>query len=216
MIRYMAGLCLLISAAGWAQDRVTVSGVMGDKALISVNGAAPKVMRVGGSLQGVRVLDVGPDGAELLIDGRRTRLPIGQGYYVAPGHGRDAGSAGDQVVLTADGRGHFVAEGMVNGMSVHFLVDTGASQVVLPASVARQAGVSMAAAVNTRISTANGVAPAQHVVLNSVQVGQISLNMVDALVVDDARLGVPLLGMSFLDRTNMVRKGDTMILTRRY
>jgi aspartyl protease family protein len=218
LVGQMAALCLAIPGAGWAQDSVTVSGVMGDKVLISVNGGPAKVIEAGASFQGVRVLAVRSDGAELQIDGRRILLPIGQGYYAETPRGGTAAATGPgaRVVLTADGRGHFVAQGVVNGAPVHFLVDTGASQVVLPASVAKRAGVSMAGAVNARVATANGAVRAQHIVLDSVQVGGIRLYLVDALVLDDASLNVSLLGMSFLNRTNMVREGDTMVLTQRY
>ena len=58
------------------------------------------------------------------------------------------------------------------------MVDTGASLVSLPSSVARQAGVNLSDAVPVVINTANGRARAQRVVLNSLRLGQISANLV--------------------------------------
>ena len=125
-------------------------------------------------------------------------------------------ATGGRVVLTADGRGHFTANGTVNGLPVRFMVDTGASLVSLPSTIARQAGVSLTSASTVVINTANGRARAQRVVINSLKLGQISANLVEALVVEDTALSQPLLGMSFLNRTNMLREGDTLVLTQRY
>jgi len=63
------------------------------------------------------------------------------------------------------------------------------------------------------INTANGQARALRVVLNSLRLGQISANLVEALVLEDTALSQPLLGMRFLNRTNMLREGDTLVLT---
>lgn len=210
MLRVMLTLCLFVAGMAAAGTHVGVSGIMGDKALISVDGGAPRVMRPGETVGGVRLLAVGPDGVEVMLDNRRHRLAIGQGVYATPA------SAAPRVVLTADGRGHFIANGMLNGLPVRFMVDTGASLVALPASVARRAGVSLDNATPVMINTANGQARAQRVMLNTLQVGDIGVNLVDALVVDDGALSLPLLGMSFLNRTNMKREGDTLVLMQRY
>ncbi len=191
---------------------------MGDKALVSVNGAPPRVVRLGERVGGVRLVAVGPQGVEIVLDGRRHRLAIGHGVHVPSAKVVAEGgtASGARVVLTADGRGHFSASGTVNGLPVRFMVDTGASYVSLPSSVARQAGVDLAGATPVVINTANGRAHAQRVVVNSLRLGEISAHLVEALVVEDAALSQPLLGMSFLNRTNMLREGDTLVLTQRY
>lgn len=196
-----------------------MTGVMGERALISVNGGPPRVVRVGESVDGMRVLGVRPDSVVVEAHGRRQEIRLGQGSHAgaaAPGTETDKGQGGGRLVLTADGRGHFTAQGSVNGLPLRFMVDTGASLVALPASFARRAGVNLGNAKPVMVGTANGTARAQQVVLNRIQVGDIRLNLVQALVVDDASLSIPLLGMSFLNRTNMVREGDTLVLTLRY
>lgn len=218
MLRALAALCLFVAGTAGAQTSVIISGVMGDKALVSVNGAQPRVVRPGESVEGVRLVGVGPQGVEIVIDGRRHVVAIGHGVH-APKvtAGRDGStSSGGRVVLTADGRGHFSATGTVNGLPVRFMVDTGASFVSLPSSVARQAGVDLSDATLVLINTANGRARAQRVVINSLKLGGIRINLVEALVVEDTALSQPLLGMSFLNRTNMLREGDTLVLTQRY
>lgn len=218
MLRALAALCLFVAGVAGAQTSVTISGVMGDKALVSVNGAQPRVVRPGESVGGVRLVGVGPQGVEVVVDGRRHVVAIGHGVHAPKptAGGEGATSPGGRVVLTADGRGHFSATGMVNGLPVRFMVDTGASLVSLPRSVARKAGVSLTEATPVVINTANGQARAQRVVINSLKLGGISVNLVEALVVEDTALSQPLLGMSFLNRTNMLREGDTLVLTQRY
>jgi aspartyl protease family protein len=65
------------------------------------------------------------------------------------------------------------------------------------------------------VSTANGMAPAYRVRLDTVRVGDLELNQVDALVQEQG-LPIALLGMSFLNRIEMRRSGDQMTLVRRY
>lgn len=217
-LQLWAALCLFAVTPTAQAANVAVSGIMGDKALIAVDGGAPRVVRAGDSLSGVRVLEVRR--ASVLLDngGRRVELGIGQANTFAgkPAPEADAGGGNGTHVITADGRGQFHTTGTVNGRSISFLVDTGASMVTLPKSVARQAGVDLRNATQTRISTANGVAPAQRVTLNSVRLGGIRANLVEALVVDDQSLPIALLGMSFLNRTDMNRQGDALTLKQRY
>jgi aspartyl protease family protein len=216
-VRAVRALCLLgISPWVWAWTPVVVSGVSGDKALISVNGAPPKVMRSGETRGGVKLLGV--EGQVVVIEeaGRRRTLGIGLGAGVSTGVSTAGGTANGLTVLSADGKGQFFAQGNINGVPVRFLVDTGASVVTLPASVARRAGIVLANAEPARVSTANGPARARRVLLNTVRVGEIRANLVDALVLEDGQLGVALLGMSFLNHANLKREGDQLTLSQRY
>lgn len=210
MRKLVLTLCLLHAALAAAATSVTISGVMGDKALISVDGGPPRVLGPGDSTGGVRLLAVRPNGVEVMVGERRHVLAIGQGVHTS------SPSSRPRATLTADARGHFLADGMVNGLPVRFMVDTGASLVAIPYSVAQRAGVSLAGATPVIINTANGAGRAHKVILNSLRVGDIQVSLIEALVVEDGRLPIPLLGMSFLNRTNMQREGDTLALVLRY
>jgi aspartyl protease family protein len=208
----LPALCLLVySPWGAAASSVSVNGVFGEKALIAIGNSPAKVMAVGDNIQGVRLLSV--RGQQIVIeqDGKRRTLEVGFGSQPSGVLETQA-----EAVITADGRGHFLASGMVNSHPVRFLVDTGASAVVLPRSIATSAGVVLAGAKTVVIGTANGNARASKVLLNTIRVGNVSLNLVEAIVLDDAQLKVPLLGMSFLKRTNMKNEGDRLTLSQRY
>ena len=96
--------------------------------------------------------------------------------------------------------GHFVVEADVDGVAVRFLVDTGASHVILSAGDARRLGFDVATLNYSRAyRTAGGIVFAAPVVLGTVTIGPIRLDDVQASV-GGAALGQSLLGMSFLNR----------------
>jgi aspartyl protease family protein len=96
--------------------------------------------------------------------------------------------------------GHYWADGQVNGAPVHFLVDTGASQVSLTPKDAQRLGLDMAGLVyDQRVRTADGDGLAARVRLRSVAVNGVRVADVDAVVIDRG-LPASLLGMSYLGR----------------
>ncbi|MFL5297592.1 MAG: TIGR02281 family clan AA aspartic protease [Phenylobacterium sp.] len=102
--------------------------------------------------------------------------------------------------IAKSGDGHYWAQGQVNGASVRFLVDTGATAVALTPEDAKRLGFSPADLNYTyKVVTAGGQARAAAVKLASVSVGGARLDNVDALVIDRG-LDTSLLGMSYLGR----------------
>lgn len=204
-VLFCAGLAL----PAWAVD-VGLAGLFPGKAVLIIDGGAPRTVAVGAKVAGVRLLAVSADSATVEISGRRQRLTIGQHAH-AGGDGGVAQSAS----LTADGRGHFLTTGTINGATVRFMVDTGATSVALGASDARRANISTANARPIMVQTANGVTQAWQVTLGTVRVGDVTLSQVEGMV-HQHDLPVALLGMSFLNRMEMKRDGQTLTLRKRY
>ena len=190
---------------------VGLAGLFPGKVLLTINGGTPRIVAVGARTdEGVRVVSVEGDTATLEIDGKKRILRVGQNVA------SQASTGGPQsAVLTADGRGHFLTTGVVNGSSIRFLVDTGASMISLGAGDARRIGIDPGKGEPGIVNTANGQARVSRVKLDSVRVGDIVLNNVDATV-HQHDLPFALLGMSFLNRMEMQRDGDTMTLKKRY
>ncbi|WP_269930769.1 TIGR02281 family clan AA aspartic protease [Aminobacter sp. HY435] len=112
-----------------------------------------------------------------------------------------ATTSGRRVVIDQDMRGHFTASFKINGRSVDALVDTGATLVAINLSTARRAGVKVTASDFTReVNTANGTAKAAVALIDRVQIGKITVEDVDAVVLEDKALQGTLVGMSFLSR----------------
>jgi len=205
-------LALALAADPAAATDITVVGLLGsNKAVVSINGSPPRTMSVGQkSPEGVTLVGVERDHATFDVEGKRRTLAMGQAFSTGA-----SGGGNQSVTLKADGRGHFTADGQVNGASIRFLVDTGASMIALSATDAKRAGVSYLNAPSGMVQTANGAAAAYKVKLDIVRIGDITLNNVDAVVMESG-LAFALLGMSFLNRTEMRRDGETMVLTKRF
>lgn len=201
----------LLAAPGFAAD-VALVGLIGAKAIVVIDGGAPRTLAPGQkTAEGVLLLGTEKDAASFDIDGRKTTLRMGGRAYSAPT------SPGKQrVTLNADARGHFVTTGSINGGSVRFLVDTGATFVSLPAAEAQRLGIDYLRGQRGSMQTANGVIAAYRVRLDSVRIGDIEVNNVDAVVSGNGALSVTLLGMSFLNRMQMQRDGQSMTLIKRY
>jgi aspartyl protease family protein len=205
-----SAVALLLSAPSAHAADVALVGLIGAKAIVVIDGAAPRTLAPGQrSAEGVVLLDTQKDAARFEIDGRKTTLRLGTAYSAAsPGR--------QSVTLKADARGHFITMGSINGGSVRFLVDTGATVISLPAGEARRLGIDYLRGRRGQVQTANGVALVYQVKLDTVKIGDVAVNNVDAVVRKDDATGVTLLGMSFLNRMEMKRDGPSMTLTRRY
>jgi len=117
------------------------------------------------------------------------------------------------VTLQNDGSGHFRVEARVDGRPVNFLVDTGASSIVLNEKSAAELGIHPAARDYTvRTQTANGVGTAARVRLNQVEVNGITVYDIDAMVVSDQALSTNLLGMTFLSRVKWTHDRGRLVL----
>lgn len=204
-------VCLCLVAPRVEAADVGLAGLFPGKALLTINGGAPRIVAVGVMTDdGVRLVAVDSETATLEVDGKKRILRVGQNLAVQP-----SSSGPARAVLTADSAGHFLTTGNINGMSVRFLVDTGASMISLGASDASRIGIDASKGQRAIANTANGQTQVTRVKLDTVRVGEIVLNNVDALV-HQQDMPVVLLGMSFLNRMEMQRDGDTMTLKKRY
>jgi aspartyl protease family protein len=211
LARIAAASCLALAAGVAAAQTVTLSGSMGDKALLIINGT-PRTVPVGGSFQNVKVVSVSAQDAVVELDGKRVSLSLGGAPVNLGGVAREGG--GSQIVLTAGSGGHFITDGSINGRAVRFLVDTGATYVAMGQADAERIGLTYTDGRRGRAMTANGPAPAYLVSLDVVRVGDVQVYTVDALVTP-APMEVVLLRNSFLTRSQTRRENDRLTLDRR-
>jgi aspartyl protease family protein len=204
-------LLLSLACSAAAAADVALIGVIGDKAaVLAVDGGDPKTVRVGQKWNGISVLSVERDRATVEVEGKKRVLLHGQHYRSGP-----VTSDRQQVVLSADTRGHFVSEGAINGIPVRFLVDTGATMIALPGRDATRLGIDYRKGQRGITQTANGPIAVYRVRLDRVRLGGLELTSVDGVVIEQG-LDIALLGMSFLNRVEMKRDGQTMTLIRRF
>jgi aspartyl protease family protein len=212
MVRHLIALALLLCPAFASATDVTVVGLFPGKAVVTINRGAPRTLSVGQkTAEGVVLVSVDKQNAVLEIDGKKQTLEMGQHFESAS----STGSRGE-VTIAASSGGHFVTSGQINGNSVRFMVDTGATMIAIPAAEAKRLGIDYEKGQRGRASTAGGIVTSYRVKLDSVTVGDITLLGVDASVIEGQGMDTLLLGNSFLSRTEMRREGTNLTLIKRF
>ncbi|MCY7319839.1 MAG: TIGR02281 family clan AA aspartic protease [Ramlibacter sp.] len=213
MRRLLLALAALAGSASVAAQAVSLQGMLGSRALLMVDGSAPRGVAPGETHAGVKVISTTGDQAVVEIKGRRHTLRMGESQVSVGGSA--SGARGNRIVLSAASGGHFLSHGTINGQAVHFMVDTGATAVGLGISEAERLGINYKAGQPVRMHTANGITAAWRVKLASVRVGDVEVHDVDA-VIGIHSMPYVLLGNSFLSRFQMRRDNEQMVLERRY
>ncbi len=209
---------LLVSTGATALD-VNLVGLFPNKAVVQIEGGALQTLSVGQKTRDdITLLSVDRDGAMFDIQGRRVTLTMGparrQTSPAAAAQTSPAAEANYAVVRTNE-RGDLVADGEVNGTPVRFAVDTGATFITLPAREASRLGLDHHNGQKVVMETANGNIFAYRLKLDTVSVGGVAVHDVDAVITEGNSLPIALLGMSFLNRTDMKREGTILTLTKR-
>ena len=206
-------LALLLTALSTglvhAQTAVALAGILGSKALLVINGSAPRGIAVGETHQGVRVISGEKEQAVVEVDGARRSLRLGEAPVSVGSR-----TGGRRVVLMADARGHFINTGMINGTRMQYMVDTGASTVAIGKPDADRMGLQYTKGQAVQMNTANGVAQGWLIRLDSVRIGDVEVYGVEAVVTPQ---GMPyvLLGNSLLGAFQMTRTNDQLVLEKR-
>ena len=193
-----------------AAVNLKVVGLFPGKAVVVIDGQEPRTISVGQkTAEGVTLISTASDRAVFDVEGKKQTLEIGE--HFAP----VSGKAGASVAIAPDTQGHHWTMGQVNGKSVRFLVDTGATAVSLPAAFAKSAGIDYQKGERGVANTANGQVASYRVRVDTVTVGDITLYQVDATIIETG-LETALLGMTFLNRTELKRDGANLVLTKRF
>ncbi|MDQ7956100.1 MAG: TIGR02281 family clan AA aspartic protease [Rhodocyclaceae bacterium] len=212
MKNLLAAAALLAACASAAAQSVTLTGSIGSRAILMVDGGAPRTVAPGETVQGVKLIAMQGDQAVVESGGKRLTLRMDSPVSIG-GAARSAG--GTRIVLPVDSRGHFMTQGAINGRSVNFMLDTGATSVALSLADAQRIGLDYAKGQPVQINTANGVTGGWRVKLSSVRVGDVEVYDVDA-VVSQQPMPFVLLGNSFIGRFSMRRDADQMVLEKRF
>ena len=115
-----------------------------------------------------------------------------------------------EIVLQRNSYGHYVSSGTINGHRVTFLLDTGASDIAIPESVANRIELSKGRTIV--VKTANGNAKAYRTRLDSVALGEIKLHDLNATILPNITGDEILLGMNFLKHFEIIQKGRSLTI----
>ncbi len=209
----MALLGLVALTAAWADaPRVRVLALFPDTAMLEIDGRQ-RLMRAGqGSPEGVKLISADQHEAVVEIAGRRETVTFGTsvgGSFAAP--------ESREVTIYRDPKGAYTTVGSINGRTVNFMVDTGATAIAMSANEARRLGIVYRLDGDpVGVTTASGTVPGHRVTLDRVAVGDITLRNVDALVIPGDLPEQVLLGLTFLNRVDMRQDGAVMVLRTKY
>jgi aspartyl protease family protein len=206
-----AALTLTPFPAG-AVENVSLLALFKDKAILTIDGTR-RVLKAGDtSPEGVKLVstDTQEERASVEIEGKPEVLRLG---VVISGF---TTTRRGSVILYPERGGHFFADGLINGVSVRFMVDTGATTIAMSSAAASRIGLDYRKLGRPgAASTASGFVRTYNLKLNTVQIGEITLHNVDAGVVEGNHPTEILLGMSFLGQLDMKRDSEKMELTHR-
>lgn len=213
-MRVVLALCLLGLALPLAAvERIVVLGLFKDMAIVKLDGVQRKLKLGQTSPEGVTLVSADSLKAVLEIAGRQEEFRLGQDMhtqFAAPEHKR---------VQVSRSSGMYRSVGSINGMTVNFLVDTGASSVAMGEALAKRLGIDYRVqGLAMRAGTASGSVRAWHVMLDRVKLGGIELLNVEAAVIEGVGPGdgEVLLGMSFLGRLKLKDSGQFLELEEKF
>lgn len=218
---YLSGLLIVLgfaapeqcarAANGQTAVDILVYALFQDKAVLMVNGTK-RVLNVGErSPEGILLLTSNSDSAMVEFNGRREHLSLGAHLGSAI-----SAPAQAEVRLYPDAKGMYFTEGTINGQSVRFLVDTGATLIAMNAGLAKRLAIDYRMGKKGTVETASGIENAFGITLKSVKVGAVELKNVAAVVLDGGYPTEVLLGMSFLGQLEMQRDAKHLVLRKKH
>lgn len=213
-LKHILVACVLFAAVPvLAVEDVVVMGLFGEKAVLTIDGKRRSLSVGERSPEGVVLVavDAERNEATLEIDGKRD--VYGLGMHISGGYTTPAAT---EISLWADSMGMFNVAGSINGLSVDFLVDTGATTIAMNSQQAKRLGIDyLYKGQQINVSTASGNEIGYLIKLKTVKVRELELREVEAIVMDGEHPEQALLGMSFLGKLEMNRSGNHMVLRKK-
>lgn len=207
----IVSLSLSYGAAAQAIEQLEVQGLFSNKAVLMIDGKR-HILAVGKtSPEGVKLISADSRGAVLEVDGKQKQYNLANTVSTS-----FAERKSQKETIFVNSGGMYMTFGNINGRSVRFLVDTGASAIAMNTEQAKQLGIRYdKIGTPSSVSTASGFAKAYQVRLNSVSVGGITESNVEAFVIEGEHPGPILLGMTFLGRLSVEHSGNAMTLMQK-
>ncbi len=194
-----------------AIEKLEVQGLFSNKVVLFIDGKRHILALGKTSPEGVKVVSVNRSGAVLDVDGKQKQYNLGSAISTS-----FAERKSQKETIYVNSGGMYMTFGNINGRSVRFLVDTGASAIAMNTEQAKQLGIPYdKVGIPAGVSTASGYEKAYRVRLKSVAVGGITETNVDAMVIDGNHPGPVLLGMTFLGRLSVEHSGNAMTLLQK-
>ena len=196
-------VCITIASNVYSAPKINYRGMVNDTVWIWVNGRLIKLTPGQTSKNGVKLLSADLEAIVVLVEGKRYRYK----------KNNSQGTILDNKVTLIRGPGSsgYWAKGRINGKDVTFLIDTGASYIVMNKDQARELKIKRGNK-KIQVSTATKKETAYQVTLDTVSVGDIELQNIPAIITTHKYPPYPLLGMSFLRHVEINQENEQMTL----
>ena len=207
--RCLMVLLLFFTQAVSAMD-IQVRMLARGSALLEIDGKQRMLRDGNTSPEGVLLVSSDGKKAVIEVDGKRQALTLTKRIAT------NFTTAEKTVVRIASTHGgHYVTPGRINGMPVEFMIDTGATMIAMNYVMA-ESGIDYRAGRPIMVNTANGVAQAFEVILNSVAIGDLEQRQIRAAVSSTEFPQVILLGNSYLGKVDMQVDNGILLLQSRH
>ncbi len=207
----MAWFLLMLLISGSAGAEVRVHGLFNGKALFSMDGERFLLRDGETGPEGLHLLRATSQSALVDYQGQRRELTLERGRFGGVYQPR----ARAELRIQPDSQGGYFVRGLINGRSVPFVIDTGATMITFSEAEAERLRLPVSAGMEVPVETASGRVVGRRVVLDEVQIGDLREQRVDAIVLPGDRPTVSLLGMSLLSRLDIRNEGPLLILQAR-
>ena len=199
-----------------AIENITINGLFKDKVIVTIDGKQQILKKNKLTPEGVKLIKSNSKEATIEIDGISKVFTLDEkigNTFKTTSDDEKPYSFKKSVTIKGDTMGMYKTSGQINGKTVEFLVDTGATLVSMSSGLAEQLKIKYEKGKKVQMMTAKGPSIAYVVELNKVKVGDIELYNITGSVSDDMT-GRALLGMSFLGKLDMKREGKYMVLEK--
>jgi aspartyl protease family protein len=205
-------IILLFASPSSAQTNIQVRGLFKGSAVLDIDGKQ-RLLKVGKtSPEGVTLLAADPRQAVIEVDGEQHTLGLSK--LISSSYQQ---TEKREIPVPINSANQYRTTAQINGRRVPVLIDTGANTIALSSVVAKQIGINyQAGKPSARVTTASASMPAYQVRLDSVDVGGIRANNIDAVIIEGDYPQITLLGMTYLKHVTMREEGGIMYLKSKY
>jgi len=199
-----------------AIENIIINGLFKDKVVVTIDGKQQILKKNKLTPEGVKLIKSNSKEAIIEIDGISKIFTLDEkigNTFKTTSDDKNTISIRKRAIIKGDANGMYLTKGQINGKTVEFLVDTGATYVSMSSDLAKQLKIKYEKGNKIQLETAKGMSIAYEIKLKKVKVGDIELYNILGVVSDDMP-NITLLGMSFLRKLDMKRKGKTMILEK--
>lgn len=205
-----AGVAMILGVASSFAQNVQVQALFTNAAMLKISGTS-KMLKAGQSFGNVKLIEANSKVAVIELNGKRRELKVSQRIT-----GNYEQAKAREVSIPRNSAMQYIVQATINGRAMRVLVDTGANVVAMNSAHATALGVDYAAGIPSQVVTASGTVGAWVVKLDSIDVGGIRVDNVQASVVGGTHPTTILLGMTYLQHVQMQEKNGILMLSRDY